>query len=59
MIATSKAMHITLCSRCASTYYDVPEEYRIRRADMNQVTKQPCTKCDYPGFDFSVTGVGE
>ena len=45
---------ICLCRKCYQDYLEV-FEIRIRRVDLNQIVKEPCTKCDRMGFNYIVS----
>lgn len=50
-----REMELCLCATCAGSFYDIPI-YKIRRRDLNQITKEPCTYCSSRlGYDFIIT----
>ena len=45
---------LTLCTRCASIYYDMADR-KIRRKDYKQTIKDSCCLCQTgKGFDFVI-----
>jgi mRNA interferase MazF len=48
---------LTLCATCSRSFFDCGE-YKARRADYNQQSKEPCTACSVRmGFDYLVSRV--
>ena len=47
-------IEISLCSRCASVYYN-DKNYLIKRKDFNQTIYEECMMCRNPhGYDFEI-----
>lgn len=50
-------IELTLCYRCASVYYDMPDRL-IKRADYKQCIKGDCDICKRgKGFDFVISNI--
>ena len=48
-------MEMSLCGKCASQFYDLPD-HKIRRVDYNQEVKEPCMFCNTRhGYDYDIT----
>lgn len=47
-------LELSLCSKCASVYYN-DKKYQIERADPTQFVYEECMMCKNPhGFDFNI-----
>ena len=47
-------LELSLCSKCASVYYN-DKKYHIERADQTQIVYEECMMCKNPhGFDFNI-----
>lgn len=53
-LAKESYLEITLCSKCASVYYNNPSCW-IERSDPYQTIHEECTFCKNPhGYDFQI-----
>ena len=52
---TDDAMLLTLCGKCVSQFYDIPE-YVVHRANLEQDFKETCCYCGCrKGWDYRIT----
>lgn len=51
------SIELTLCGRCASVYYDMPDRC-IKRKDMKQTVKECCDICQTGrGYEYVVNEI--
>ena len=54
-LGLDEVMELCLCPKCAGTFYNRPNEYRITRTDMTQMKTEKCMLCQVNyGYDHKI-----